>query len=77
MKPFVFQCCAPCRDGRCGAENCNHAELDQAEFHDAADTCKSMHDGCFCVVEARIPIEIAVRGVEIRYPRKIEWKGEP
>jgi hypothetical protein len=46
MTTVVFNCCDPCRDGRCG-QDCGHGELDQKAM-DAAEV--SSHEYCFCTV---------------------------
>jgi len=48
MTTVVFNCCDPCRDGRCG-QDCGHGEFDQVSLL-AENVIPLIHDGCHCTV---------------------------
>lgn len=48
--PVQFNCSDPCREGRCGKANCNHATFDELTFVDADEALKYIHEGCTCTL---------------------------
>ena len=48
--PVVFLCCDPCASNLCVRPDCDHGELDEKTFANAADALDLLHEGCLCFV---------------------------
>lgn len=48
--PVVFLCCDPCASHLCVRPDCDHGELDEKTFANAADALDLLHEGCLCFV---------------------------
>jgi hypothetical protein len=68
--PVVFLCCDPCASHLCVRPDCDHGELDEKTFANAADALDLLHEGCLCFVMPKseaVPVADAPAEVSILF----------